>query len=274
MKLLKNRTVLGVLCIAVSLLICFAVTPLVNAGLSQKTTIVRFVKDVKAGEEIKKGMLQEVEVGGYNLPENVLRSITEAEGKYLTADVYAGDYIVAEKVADEPAAENKYLYNLNGEKQAISITISSFAEGLSGKLKSGDYLGSGETVIPAELKYVEVIAVTAKSGYDANTQEQEEEKELPSTVTVLVRPEQSRLLARLEAEGEIHLSLVYRGDSQKAAQFIEAQDLVLEELLEETTEEEEVSVVKNEVPRTGGEADAVTAEETSADEKNDTDMEE
>lgn len=258
MKLLKNRTVLGVLCIAVSLLICFAVTPLVNAGLSQKTTIVRFVKDVKAGEEIKKGMLQEVEVGGYNLPENVLRSITE------------------------PAAENKYLYNLNGEKQAISITISSFAEGLSGKLKSGDivsviapdYLGSGETVIPAELKYVEVIAVTAKSGYDANTQEQEEEKELPSTVTVLVRPEQSRLLARLEAEGEIHLSLVYRGDSQKAAQFIEAQDLVLEELLEETTEEEEVSVVKNEVPRTGGEADAVTAEETSADEKNDTDMEE
>lgn len=50
----KNRTVLGVLCIVVSLLICFAVTPLVNAGLSQKTTIVRFVKDVKAGEEIKK----------------------------------------------------------------------------------------------------------------------------------------------------------------------------------------------------------------------------
>ena len=64
-----------------SLLICFAVTPLVNAGLSQKTTIVRFVKDVKAGEEIKKGMLLEVEVGGYNLPENVLRSITEAEEK-------------------------------------------------------------------------------------------------------------------------------------------------------------------------------------------------
>ena len=73
MKLLKNRTVLGVLCIAVSLLICFAVTPLVNAGLSQKTTIVRFVKDVKAGEEIKKGMLQEVEVGGYNLPKKCVK---------------------------------------------------------------------------------------------------------------------------------------------------------------------------------------------------------
>lgn len=244
MKLFKNRTVLGILCIAVSLLICFAVTPLVNAGLSKKATIVRFVKPVKEGEEIKRNMLQEVEVGGYNLPENVVRSIAEVEGKYLTADVYAGDYIVAEKVSIEPAAENKYLYSLNGEKQAMSITISSFAEGLSGKLKSGDivsviapdYLGSGETVIPAELKFVEVIAVTAKSGYDANTEEQAEEgKELPSTVTVLVRPEQSRLLARLEAEGEIHLSLVFRGESGKAAKFIEAQDQVLDELQEEET---------------------------------------
>lgn len=62
----------------------------------------------------------------------------------------------------------------------MSITINTFAEGLSGKLKSGDivsviapdYLGSGETIIPVELKYVEVIAVTAKSGYDANTGEQ------------------------------------------------------------------------------------------------------
>lgn len=244
MKLFKNRTVLGIFCIAVSLLICFAVTPLVNAGLSKKATIVRFVKPVKEGEEIKRNMLQEVEVGGYNLPENVVRSIAEVEGKYLTADVYAGDYIVAEKVSIEPAAENKYLYSLNGEKQAMSITISSFAEGLSGKLKSGDivsviapdYLGSGETVIPAELKFVEVIAVTAKSGYDANTEEQAEEgKELPSTVTVLVRPEQSRLLARLEAEGEIHLSLVFRGGSGKTAKFIEAQDQVLDELQKEET---------------------------------------
>ena len=274
MKLLKNRTVLGVLCIAVSLLICFAVTPLVNAGLSQKTTIVRFVKDVKAGEEIKKGMLQEVEVGGYNLPENVLRSITEAEGKYLTADVYAGDYIVAEKVADEPAAENKYLYNLNGEKQAISITISSFAEGLSGKLKSGDivsviapdYLGSGETVIPAELKYVEVIAVTAKSGYDANTGEQmseEDEKELPSTVTILVRPEQSKLLARLEAEGEIHLSLVFRGDADKASEFIKAQDQVLDEIkaAEEEALQEEGATEEDGQPVMNADSQETTEEE-------------
>ena len=137
----------------------------------------------------------------------------------------------------------------------MSITINTFAEGLSGKLKSGDivsviapdYLGSGETIIPVELKYVEVIAVTAKSGYDANTGEQmseEDEKELPSTVTILVRPEQSKLLARLEAEGEIHLSLVFRGDADKASEFIKAQDQVLDEIKaaeEEALQEEDAT---------------------------------
>ena len=241
MKLFKNRTVLGIFCIAVSLLICFAITPLVNAGLSKKVAIVRFNQMVQEGEQITKNMVDVVEVGNHNLPENVVRNLADVEGKYLTATVYAGDYILTDKISEEPSAENKYLYNLNGEKQAMSITINTFAEGLSGKLKSGDivsviapdYLGSGETVIPAELKYVEVIAVTAKSGYDANTEEQrteEEEKELPSTVTILVIPEQSRLLARLEAEGEIHLSLVFRGEAEKASEFIEAQDQVLDEM--------------------------------------------
>ena len=244
MKLFKNRTVLGIFCIAVSLLICFAITPLVNAGLSKKVAIVRFNQMVQEGEQITKNMVDVVEVGNHNLPENVVRNLADVEGKYLTATVYAGDYILTDKISEEPSAENKYLYNLNGEKQAMSITINTFAEGLSGKLKSGDivsviapdYLGSGETVIPAELKYVEVIAVTAKSGYDANTEEQrteEEEKELPSTVTILVRPEQSRLLARLEAEGEIHLSLVFRGEAEKASEFIEAQDQVLDEMKSE-----------------------------------------
>ena len=54
MKLFKNRTVLGIFCIAVSLLICFAITPLVNAGLSKKVAIVRFNQMVQEGEQITK----------------------------------------------------------------------------------------------------------------------------------------------------------------------------------------------------------------------------
>ena len=43
MKLFKNRTVLGIFCIAVSLIICFAITPLVKV-LIIKLSAPTFVK--------------------------------------------------------------------------------------------------------------------------------------------------------------------------------------------------------------------------------------
>lgn len=215
MQILKNRIVIGVACIILSLIICFAVTPLFNQSISEKTQIVRVVREIKKGEEITAAQVKVVEVGGYNLPEDVVRNPETAIGRYASADFVPGDYIIASKIADEPAAENAYLYSLNGEKQAMSVTVKAFANGLSGKLQSGDivsviapdYRKQGLTVIPPELQYVEVIAVTANSGYDANTGEKgdgDQEKELPSTVTLLVTPEQAKVLAELEADGKLH----------------------------------------------------------------------
>jgi pilus assembly protein CpaB len=258
MSFLKNRTVIGVICIVLSLIICFAVTPLFNKGMSQKTEIVRVTKDIKIGDEITKDMVQTVEVGGYNLPEDVVKNTETVLGKFATADMVLGDYIISSKIADEPAAENAYLYSLTGEKQAMSVSVKSFATGLSGKLVSGDivsiiapdYKKQGTTVIPLELQYVEVIAVTAGSGYDANTGEQEdfEEKELTSTVTLLVTPEQSKILAMLEADGNLHISLVYRGSKENDNKFVKAQESVLsklypsaEENADKTTEEKQKS---------------------------------
>lgn len=96
-----------------------------------------------------------------------------------------------------------------------------------------DYQGKGETAIPSELQYVEVISVTASSGYDANTGEVVDEKELPSTVTLLVTTEQAKVLAELEQDSELHLALVYRGTPENAAKFIAAQDALIEELYAE-----------------------------------------
>ena len=201
MKIFRNRTVIGVLCILLALIICFGVTPLFSRSASEKTEIVRVTKDIKEGDEITAEMVQTVEVGAYNLPQNLMTDKKEVVGKYATADLAAGDYILSSKLSAVPAAENAYLYNLDGTKQAISVTIKSFAVGLSGKLESGDivtvivadYQGKGETAIPPELQYVEVISVTASSGYDANTGEVVDEKELPSTVTLLVTTEQAKV---------------------------------------------------------------------------------
>lgn len=242
MNFLKNRTVLGVFCIVISLLICFALTPLFNKSVSQKENIVRVVKKIPSGEQITKDMVQIVEVGGYNLPQNVIYQIETVLGQYAEADLLPGDYILTDKLSDVPAAQNAYLYHLNGDKQAISVSIKNFAQGLSGKLMSGDivsliapdYKKQGTTVIPPELTYVEVIGVTASTGFDTDTGEDttknDKEKELPATVTLLVSPEQAKILAELEADGKLHLSLVFRGTKENAAKFTELQDEVIAKL--------------------------------------------
>ena len=241
MSIFKNRTVIGVICILLALVICFGITPLFNQSISQKAEIVRVTKDIHAGELITRDMVTTAEVGSYNLPSGLMTVEDNVVGKYAKADLAVGDYILAAKISEAPAAENAYLYNLDGKKQAISVTIKSFATGLSGKLESGDivtvivadYQGKGETAIPPELQYVEVISVTASSGYDANTGEVVDEKELPSTVTLLVTTEQAKVLAELEQDSELHLALVYRGTPENAAKFIAAQDALIEELYAE-----------------------------------------
>lgn len=281
MSFLKNRTVLGVICIVLSLLICFALTPLFNQTVSQKTSIVRVVKDIKCGDQITKDMVQTVDVGGYNLPENIMKQADSVIGKYTTANLSPGDYIISTKLTDVPAAENAYLYSLNGNKEAISVSIKSFAQGLSGKLISGDivsviapdYRKQGSTVIPPELTYVEVIGVTASTGYDTDseqssgdedTDKNEDEKQLPATVTLLASPEQAKILAELDADGKLHLSLVYRGAKENAAKFIELQDKVIQALypvpVAQTTNGQAqspphntVTETENTVPEAGGE---------------------
>lgn len=242
MRILRNRTVLGIICIAGALVICFLITPLFNASKSRTAQIIRMKNDVKAGQEITEKDIEAVEVGAYNLPDEVIRSSDEAVGRFAAGGLYKGEYILKRKISETPPNENAYLYGLTGEKRAISVTIPSFAGGLSGKLQSGDiisviacdYRESGKTQVPAELQYVEVIAVTDKKGTDAGsgTEDEDEGKSLPSTITLLVTPYQADIVAELEAEGEIHAALVYRGEAAEAQKFIEAQ----EKALAETTE--------------------------------------
>ena len=251
MKFLKNRTVLGAVCIVLSLLICFALTPLFNQSVSRKTTVVRVVKDIQSGEQITKDMVQTVEVGGYNLPEAVMKKADSVVGKYAKADLAPGDYVLSAKLSDTPAVENAYLSSLDGTKEAISVSIKNLAEGLSGKLAAGDivsviapdYKKQGSTVIPPELTYVEVIGVTASSGSDTDqtktesgkSDSEDEEKQLPATVTLLATSDQAKILAELESEGSIHLSLVYRGGKDKADEFLATQDKLLDALYSKNT---------------------------------------
>ena len=246
-KFLKNRIILGLICIVVSLLISFGITPMFNDALKSKVTLVRVTKEIRTGEQITDKMVTSVEAVGYNLPSNVIYKIEEVVGKYANADLYKGDYILKSKLSDTPMLRNAYLNKLNGENRAISVSIKSFASGLSGKLEAGDIVSliaadvgsQRETLVYPELQYVEIIATTGSSGSDQNVQERGngEEEELASTITVLASPEQSRLLAELEQTGKLHAALVFRGESTQAQKFLDEQASVLKELYPEETED-------------------------------------
>ena len=51
MKIFRNRTVIGVLCILLALVICFGVTPLFSRSASEKAEIVRVTADIKEGDD-------------------------------------------------------------------------------------------------------------------------------------------------------------------------------------------------------------------------------
>lgn len=250
-NLLKNRIVVGLICIITALVICFGLTPMFNDALKSKVEIVRVSAEIKKGDEITAKMVTTVEVGGYNLPSNVIYKAEDVVGKYANTDLYKGDYVLSTKLSDTPMLKNEYLNKLDGSNRAISFTIKTFAAGLSGKLERGDIVSliasdvgeQRKTLIPTELQYMEIIAATASSGNDNNVREQpenSEDGELASTITVLATPEQARLLAELEQTGKLHAALVYRGGSENAQKFLDAQTEVLKTLYPEVTAGSEV----------------------------------
>ncbi len=243
---MKNRTIIGIVCIVLAAIVTFGAAPLVNKMSEGKTEIIRMAQDVKQGFIITESDIEKVQVGSFNLPANVIKDKATVVGKYATTDLKAGDYLMGSKLNNEADSADSVFRLLDGTKQAVSISIASFAAGLSGKLENGDVVSiivtsteKNEAEMPAALRYVKVITTTTASGTDRDqiTPNENETNELPSTVTLLVNMEQAKLLAQYEVKGKIHISLVYRGDAETAQKFLDAQD---EYLKKNNTEETEV----------------------------------
>lgn len=233
---MKNRTVIGIVCIILAVAVTFVVSPLVNKISDQKTEVIRFTADVGHGVKITDEHIELVEISNSALPDKTIKSKDAVVGKYATADLFKGDIATESKVTDNANTANDIMASLKGDKIAMSITINSFAGGLSGKLENGDivsiYVTNKDEVteVPASLKYVKVITTTTSGGIDENDVIQNEDGsfELPTTITVLVTVEQAKILANYEENAVMHVALVYRGDDATSEKFLKVQDEYLE----------------------------------------------
>ena len=227
-NIFASRSFIGILCIVLALIVCFGAAPIINRVSDEKTEIVRMRNTVLKGTQLTENDIEVVSVGAFNLYEGVIKDKSEVIGKYVTGDMYKGEYIFKEHITSDIHTANDILSSLNGEKKAISITIGSFALGLSGKLETGDIISvivydtkEGYAHTPPELRYVRVITSTTSQGIDKadrtdNTQ--------PVTVTVLVNQKQAELLAEYEKTSSMHFTLEYRGDMATAQRFLNMQE--------------------------------------------------
>lgn len=243
---MKNRTIIGIVCIVLALVVTFAVAPLVNKLSDSRTDIVRLKNDIVQGHMIQESDIEVVTVGSTGLPTNIITKKEAVVGKFAACDLKANTDLLQSMVSNKSDSADDVFHTLDGEKQAISITISSFAGGLSGKLENGDIVSlvifeteTNKATIPGGLTYVKVITTTTAEGFDKDelTPNEDGTYELPTTLTLLVNPTQAKMLVEYENRGVIHADLVYRGDSKTAQKFLDAQDLYFEMLAEKEDEE-------------------------------------
>lgn len=250
MKLLRNKFVIGILCIIAGILVSFAALPALQGTIQgDNTSAVRMKQAVQAGTKITADMVETVVVPESVVPGGI-KTVSEATGKYANTELYAGDYLTATKVSATPTGQNALSAGTGKGKMVMSLTVQSLAAGVSGRLQPGDVVSviavpknaanqtagvdpsvpdqSNGAVIYPELQYVEMCMATASDGTDASVSsnlEKDEKNSLPATVSLYVTREQAMRLAELEQNSTIDLAFVARG--QAASQYIPDVDRVL-----------------------------------------------
>jgi pilus assembly protein CpaB len=230
---MKNRTMIGIVCIILAIAVMFGISPIINKLASGKIQVVQVTNKISQGQLITTQDIKMVEIGSYGVKDGAIKDEKQVVGKYAVSDIYPNINIYSQMLSSTANSADDTFKTLNGVQQAISITIDSFADGLSGKLQNGDIVSiivvsNSDSIIPPELTYVKVITTTTAKGNDSGQSSQKNDgtADLPTTVTLLVNPTQAKLLALYDQNTKIHITLVYRGNKENADKFSETQNKV------------------------------------------------
>jgi len=229
----NNRFIFAVLSIVLAAAIAFVALPTISKQTNGKTEIVRVVQPILKGAAITDKDIQTVEVGGYNLPQNIARTSEDVVGKYATADLMAGDYVLSTKISMTPISTDIVLNSIPSGKVAISLTVKTLASGLSDKLQPGDIIRIYHFIDEArdipELQFVKVLSVTDAKGLNVDNAKEptaDEQKQQSATITVLASPEQAKLITGLENDGMAHVALISRNSTKVAEELLAKQEEV------------------------------------------------
>jgi len=216
----KNRTLLGLISIAVAIAICFIITPLFNSLFDGKAEIIRVKSKITQGEAITEEKIEKVTVGKLNLPENIATSEDQIIGLYATSTIYAGDFITPEKVSNTIDTTDTLLLSLKEGEMAMSIAIQSLASGVSNTIKRGDIIQvyvkdkDDKMTAPQELQFVEVLSATNDDGIEINSNI-DKENSMTKTIIIKVQNSKQAQAIALAEQNTMHIAFVTRDESEK-----------------------------------------------------------
>ncbi len=255
MKILKNRLVIGCLCIIIAFVIGFIGVPHITVKLGEEITVVIANQDITKGSIITADMFKITTLADgdildlynsnsvyyYNyvtkasVPSNEVTNIrhlftTDSDVIYAATDMKANDIVTSEKISTSNVYKDENLRALGPNEYAVAVTVNTIAEGIAAKVMAGDivmpliYNDDLElaTTDPC-LMYVEVLNVLNSEATEINDPENGSPTGVPSVVTFKVNIDQAIALARYENSAEIHLVLVSRGDEVKAKELLQMQ---------------------------------------------------
>lgn len=248
MKFLKNRLVIGCLCVIFAFVIGFLVVPKLTDRLNDKITIVVAASDIKKGEELSSSNLKTIQISKGDVPYAInqyYNNVSESNGQatdnrrllvdndnrprnvFASMDMKANDVITDMKISNSSPYSDENLRTLEANKYAVSVTVKSLATGISGNVSCGDIVtvivnSDGGTYAPEALLYMEVIGVFNSDGAEINSENKA--KGIPSTVTFKANLYQAQMLSDCENNASIHLALICRGDEEKAENLLKMQE--------------------------------------------------
>ena len=245
---MRNRTVVGVICIVLALVLCFGVAPLIGR-LTDGTIEVARVKSgvtISGGSAITAEQIEAAKAKKSDFSDGTYYTYSEFKSKFFdnasssyagipfaTYDLTAGEYIPKAKISENGIAADAALDNLGYDKMALSIDVD-LSACLSGKLDRGDIVsaivisGDQGATIPEELRYIKVISLSASSAVDKDDMQPADNgglSESIATVTVEVCEEQAVILA--EHNGEVMFALQCKGTNSMAESYLEQQQEIL-----------------------------------------------
>jgi len=94
---MKNRTIIGIICMALAVVMTFVVAPIVTNITSDTTKIVRLTQDVKQGSPITEDVVEVVKVDKDSIPSGAIEDKADVVGKYAASNLYNGDFFTKDK---------------------------------------------------------------------------------------------------------------------------------------------------------------------------------